>query len=426
MENYDSSIKPKGLKTTPSFYISIFAVSLMVLFLRNPAAFIHPQFWAEDGKVWYAEAYNQGPVLTLFKYHIDYFQTISRMAASLAQAVPLALAPLVFILVSAVIQALPVLFLFSKRFEKLMPNFYVKILLAAIYLLLPNTAEARISLTYAQWFLAILACMIIFGDAAKNLKQKIFDFAVLVLAGLSGPYIIFLSPIAFLQWLKFKDKWRLVLFAVAVCCSFIQIAFIALLSHGGRVYPQLGVNLRLFFAILNRQVFVAAIIGQRGYLWVAGHVAWQLWLFAATTILGLLLTAYALWKAGFEQKLFIIFGLLIFCASLFSPSVSDFSKPAWKVLYLANTGIRYWLIPMLAFVTILFFNAKKGTPIFLRSASILLLATMIIGIVADFNQNIYVDMHFSQYVQTFKTAPDGAKITIPINPPGWSMELIKH
>lgn len=414
------------IKINPGFYISTFVISLAVLFLRNPAAFLHPQFWAEDGKVWYAEAYNLGSIVTLFKYHIDYFQTISRITGSLAQLFPLALAPLVFILAGATIQALPVLYLFSKRFEKLIPNFSIKLLLALIYLLLPNTAEARISLTYAQWFLAILACMILLGDEANSFKQKVFDFFVLALAGLSGPYIIFLMPVAFLQWWKQRQPWRLALVYISAVCSIIQIVFIALLSHGGRVYPQLGVSARLFFAILNRQVFLGSIIGQHGYLWIASNVTWQFWLFTLTTILGLLLTAYALWKAGFEQKLFIFFGIMIFVSSLFSPSVSDFSKPAWKVLYSSDTGIRYWLIPMLAFVTVLFFCAKKTAPIFLRTVSTIFIACMIIGIVADFNQNIYTDTHFGQYAKDFKNAPIGTKITIPLNPPGWSMELIKH
>jgi hypothetical protein len=36
------------------------------------------------------------------------------------------------------------------------------------------------------------------------------------------------------------------------------------------------------------------------------------------------------------------------------------------------------------------------------------------------------NLHFPTYAMKFERLPTGATMTIPVNPPGWSMTLIKH
>ena len=52
-----------GLK--PPWLIASFAIALLLIFLRDPSLFTRPQFWAEDGKVWFAQAYSQGWLYSL-------------------------------------------------------------------------------------------------------------------------------------------------------------------------------------------------------------------------------------------------------------------------------------------------------------------------------------------------------------------------
>ena len=37
---------------------AVFLAALVAVFSRLPGAFLHPQFFAEDGWVWYQQAYN--------------------------------------------------------------------------------------------------------------------------------------------------------------------------------------------------------------------------------------------------------------------------------------------------------------------------------------------------------------------------------
>jgi hypothetical protein len=69
------------------------------------------------------------------------------------------------------------------------------LLLASLYLLMPNTAELHANVTNSQWYLALAAFLIVISDAAPNRIWKAFDNVLLLLSGLSGPFSIFLTPI---------------------------------------------------------------------------------------------------------------------------------------------------------------------------------------------------------------------------------------
>ncbi len=76
------------------FYI--FKIAFTIIISRRPDALLNAQFWAEDGQIWYANAYNQGILHSLFSPFNGYFQTTSRLTAALTQLFPLAWAPLIF------------------------------------------------------------------------------------------------------------------------------------------------------------------------------------------------------------------------------------------------------------------------------------------------------------------------------------------
>jgi hypothetical protein len=52
---YSSEIQGKWY-----FLFAVFIAATVIVFSRSPIAFLHPQLSAEDGHVWYADAYNRG------------------------------------------------------------------------------------------------------------------------------------------------------------------------------------------------------------------------------------------------------------------------------------------------------------------------------------------------------------------------------
>src|SRR5208282_5718589 len=87
---------------------AIFLLACAVIVWRRPDAFFHAQFYAEDGHVWFADAYNLGWWPALFHTFAGYFETLPRLVASLALLVPLALVPLFFNIIAIAFQTLPV------------------------------------------------------------------------------------------------------------------------------------------------------------------------------------------------------------------------------------------------------------------------------------------------------------------------------
>src|SRR5262245_49723525 len=95
----------------------VFVLCVIIVVLRRPDAIFHAQFWAEDGKMWYAEAYHFG-IQSLWHPATGNVELLPRFVAWVAQIFPLSAAPPFFNSVGIVIQILPALFLMSPRCRK--------------------------------------------------------------------------------------------------------------------------------------------------------------------------------------------------------------------------------------------------------------------------------------------------------------------
>ena len=142
------------------FPLFFFISGWFILFLRKPSGLLQPQFWAEDGSVWYVNAYTMG-FKSFFLVQDGYFQTSARIAGLLAQFIPLFHVPQLFFILGLSFQVLPAVFFISKRSAQLIPQLSVRLFLAVIYLILPNTTEIHGNATNIQWFLALTAFLIV-------------------------------------------------------------------------------------------------------------------------------------------------------------------------------------------------------------------------------------------------------------------------
>src|ERR1035437_5706022 len=119
------------------FWVIAIVVTSALLVLRRPDAVFHAQFWAEDGVVWYADAYNHGALRALLFARDGYLQLLPRLGAAAALWVPLLRAPLVMNLIALIFESLPPLFLVSSRMRNLGP-LGLRCGLALLYLFVPD------------------------------------------------------------------------------------------------------------------------------------------------------------------------------------------------------------------------------------------------------------------------------------------------
>src|SRR2546427_292367 len=133
----------------------VFVLAFATVVSRRPDAVFNAQFWAEDGKFWYADAYNTGGIGPFLWPYFGYLHFVPRLTALIAHALPLGRGPLLFNLVAIVIEILPVQLLVSSRLSGL-GSVSTRMLLGFLCLSLPHTWEIHSNITNAQWHLALL------------------------------------------------------------------------------------------------------------------------------------------------------------------------------------------------------------------------------------------------------------------------------
>jgi hypothetical protein len=406
---------------SPSWlWIGLAAIVAMALAIsRRPDAVLHAQFWAEDGRNWYAEAYNGGWLHAALTPHTGYFQTISRLAAALSLLVNFAYAPLVYNVIALVIQVAPSVFLLTPRFQKVVPDFRVRALLALLYIGIPNSYELNANITNAMTHLGLLAVLIILAEPSKRAAWRVFDVVGVALSGVSGPIVIAIAPVALVRWgVDRRSRWRLVLLGVVAVCAAIQL--IAVIATGSATRPQTPL-------VLAGNVFAGAVIGLRHYTVVFAQPWWGPHALAllATFVVGVAMMLYASFRSSVELRLFVLFAWILLIASLLTP-VASYTHPQWPFLAHPGVGDRYFVIPMLAFLaSAVWIICKSGLVALRIAAGLVIAATILVGIPGDWRYARYTNFHPDYYARVLQDVAPGSRVVIPINPPGWNMELVK-
>lgn len=400
----------------------VFLAACAVLVTRRPDAIFHAQFWAEDGHVFFADAYNLGWWTAIFRAYDGYFHLAPRLAASVALLVPLRMAPLTTNLIAIGIQALPVNLLLGAR-SAAWGSLRYRFWLSAIFLALPNCSEISFGITNSQWLIALSAFLLIVASGAQGRAGRIADLCFLVLAGMTGPFCIFLLPIAVFVAIKRRVPWRWAPAGAIAACCLVQVWCLLIMDPAGRPNAPLGASLGFLMKILGGHIYIATLLGGNG---LAVHASPPVAaLLVAAAVVGTALLAICFVRSGLEMKLFILFAAAILTASLISPTAYP-PPPETRWHAIAGViGIRYWYFPTLACAWSVLWAAHSRIQA-LQALSVLLLVGMCVGVVRDWRQPGLEEFKFAEYAAQFDAARPGTAMTIPLNPDGWNMQLVKH
>ncbi len=399
-----------------------FLLACAILISRRPEAVFHAQFRAEDGYAWFADAYNLGWLRALFYAHDGYFQTFPRLGAALALLAPLWLAPLVMNLAALAAEALPVNLLLSSR-SSAWGSLRFRTLLAVVYLALPDRWEIGFGITESQWLLALSAFLVLVAAAPGSKVSRYFNLLIFLLSGLSGPFCIFLLPIAaFLAW-KWRERWRWERASVIAACSLVQAFSLLVLDTHVRPHYTLGASPAMFTRLLGGNVILGVLLGPTP---AAARSGTEIFLFLfCLVILGAGIVAACFFKSAVEMKLLLVFTGMLLAASLLSPvAYPPAGSTVWDMLARA-AGVRYWFFPSLAFAWALLWGARRGNAL-LKPVSIFLIFLVCLGAARNWGYPALDDLHFADYAKSFESAPPGTVMIIPINPEGCRIRLVKH
>lgn len=402
-----------------AFHSTVFLLSCAIVIARRPDAVLHAQFYAEDGSIWFADAYNYGWWRVLFSPYEGYLHVVPRAAGAIAVLFPIACAPLIENLIAIAIQAIPVNVLVSSR-SKPWGSFRFRALLASVYLFLPNTREMFATVTESQWFLALIALLLLVALPPRSRAARAFDIVTFALCGLTGPFCIALFPIALLLLSNNRqDFWRRSM-ATVLFLGCIAQTLSLLLHPSGRHHPILGATPEWFVRILSGQIYLGTLLGGNGL-----SLQLSVSMLASIAVVGTMILVLCALFTHAAMRSLLFLSCLLLIAALVSPIT--FPTPdttAWKMLA-GSPGARYWFFPSLAFAWSIVYAACSSARVY-RVATICLLVIMSVGFVRDFRYPAFSDLTYPQYVKRMATVQPGTIVTIPVNPTGWSMWLIKR
>ena len=385
---------------------------------RRPDALLHPQFYAEDGQAWYADAHNLSAVHALLLPVAGYYQFFQRVVAFVFSPLSLTATPLAYAIVALTMQTIPALVFASPRLRGVIADDRARALIAGVVLLVPNL-ELSGNLTNTQWHLAVLAFVLLVAAPPRSRTGRALEILALIFAGLSGPYAFFLVPLGLLMHRKdLGVAWRRIQLSVLGATGLIEVG-VMLAASTPRTHGTLGVSAADLPLILANQ-----------FLSHLGN-----WGFSppATTTAALVATLIAIVLfAGFRRgprplRFFIVFALAVMATGMISPygRLLD-NRPVWDLMATGGLDNRYFFMYSVAVVLsgiVLLCGLRQPQ----RRLALLGAAVLVFAVPPVLGQWQYVPIpsqNLEHYAAVLRGAPRGTLVSIPISPRGWSMQLI--
>lgn len=422
----EQAVPTESLRTAentprPGLIILLGLFYFAALVSRRPSVLLRPQFWAEDGQLFYQQAHELGFFHPFLIPYAGYLHTLPRLTAGLSLLLPLSVAPLLFSLVALLTQSLPAIYLSSSRAEKIGP-LSVRILLAFFYVGVPNVARIHGNMANAQWHLAVLCFLILLASPPKSVWAAIFDVTALSIGAVTGPFAIMLLPVAVVVARKHRDVWTMSRAGI-LCVGVLIISAMVLQSPRSMSLIGLGASVPAFCRIVTFQVFFPVFRGINTSAQYTRSPALLSFVSYAVPTAGLATLAYVFRRGSMEARCFLLFAALALAASLASPLASA-SEPQWLALQRPGATHRYWLVPELAVTVAFVALASTATHSLVRAVGASLVCVMLIVDITFWRLPDLHDFRFDSYVAAFRALPIGAHIRIPI-PPNWSFDLTK-
>ena len=268
---------------------------------RRPDALFNPQFWAEDGYVFFKDQLLLGLSHSLLLEYAGYLHFVPRMVAAFASWFPVARAPFLYNLAATAIEALALSLFALPAYRYVMRPDYLRVAVCIVAACVFSAPEVISNLTDAQWFLALGALVLLFYPVPERLAGSLrFQF----LTGGIGLVVVCTSPqtlilLPFVLWKLYPFAWRRSAGPLLVLAGmFIQGAVALTVSPAGAAgvtKPLLQTAAITLMAPAYRCI-LGDFVGDLGAMGMAARatpalnvsaafvfVVWLIWLFRATS-----------------------------------------------------------------------------------------------------------------------------------------------
>jgi hypothetical protein len=382
-----------------------------LLLLRSPGSLLHPQFWAEDGALFFQEAFNHGFLKTILQPSSGYLHSFPRLVAGFSLLFPMEQAPLIFNLAAFVVQLLPALYLLSPRMTDIIPSFPARVLAALLYIALPASYETHVNLTNSHWYLALTALCILVAEQSGNPRVRGLEILMVAVFSLTGPFSILFLPLLaprLLGALRGALPIRRQLVPVVVAAgAAIQFGFALTSARIGGAVQSGPLSLREALTVVSMHTFFNAVFGINGFTRFYRTMP----LFAYG--LGLAAVAFLLVVAVRDRVKPLV--ILFYLAALSITLSFVFPLNDLRLWLHPQAGPRYFLFACV-FIVFAIQHLAFAARSFRGVGRVLLAALVAIGIPADFFHPGGPDTRWADQSAVFRSLPAGSDFWIPVVP----------
>ena len=385
-------------------WVGLLAVALL-LWVRKPDAFHNPQFWAEDGFIFFGQQVQLGVRAHLEPY-AGYFNAVPRLVASLAGLLPDRHAPAAYNAAALLVTLALVWKLYSPRLGLRWP-----LLFALAVALVPHPGgEVFVCLANVQWILALLLLAVLLQRSPETPAQATRDAGIVLLTGLTGPFVLLALPLLMVKAWRSRSRLDLMILMVGAVAAALQLwpLLHAPIDEPPPLAPAPGVWGRL----VGRKLVGGLFLGPRLSSLVDPIV---LCCAGLALLLGIVWTLRrspeALERAGF---------CLFFAAAVVAATFAKFAESP-GLLVPSEAGARYFFIPAVAVAWSLLLVVSSTRGWQRSAASAALLAILMSSLLSGFRSPPFEDFHWEE--QAARIGGPEKELWIPINPRPWLIHI---
>ncbi len=342
----DPGLVPAEPRSARTAWAAAAAAAVLVV-LTKPWAVTQPQLWAEDGSVHLLDNETYGVGALLHPYR-GYLHTWPRLIAWLAgRTTDVAHWPLFYSLAALLVAAGIFARLASPRLE--LP---AKPWLILAFVLAANAGETFLNLTNLHWLTSFFLLQQVLIAPPRHRWEGAADGVLLVLAGLTGPFVVVFLPLFVWRWWRERSRYALTVLLVAAACATVQGLLVA--ETGPHFAPQAQpLQPAMLWHVLGLRLVAWPLLGGRLALALPAPVP-ALMLAAVVGGLG-----WAAFRPHPQRRrrleVLAAFGLII------AACMYRLRPDTWEFLELEN-GDSYFYIPrvLLAWLVIWQFDARPA------------------------------------------------------------------
>jgi hypothetical protein len=411
-------------------FLTTAAAIFLLLFLRRPDALTNPQFFAEDGMIFFHDQLLFGIRQALWIPHAGYVLAVQRLTALLGSYFCPLLAPSVYNVTALTLSACCCAFFILPAFRAVVRSDLVRFVVCCLFAIALDSAELIGTITQIQWFLQLtgilllIRCWIRKGE--PHAIWRIIEGSLMLLLALSCPLLVLAVPLAL--WLLLRRKGTLQSVALLAGVAFQLVVYVqAGESRGQSSVFQLHDLAGSLFVYLAARPVLSSLAGRPLAMTLSGL---NTGLYAALAGIPVLIGLTLLWrKADWSVRIKILGCIYLALAS------GALALGARKTLRAEQAitfgGERYFYLAACSFVVLAAIAIETflpKTPAWTKSLLLLVLFSM--GIGGNFNIPGFFPMHWELYqdllgswYSNVRAGKPVQAIRIPINPPGWGVTL---